>query len=149
MKTRDDTIEITSVEELTLHALDHTCEGLETLEADTRRCGQALAEQDPGGLRLLAELVTNLREFDVFEHELCDFFSIDREAIRCADGTLRAHEEEFQFHLHSLVDKLEQGDMTGIAHMLSENLADTLSRFRHFVPLLRDHIRHEYMDAQT
>lgn len=149
MKTRDDTVEINSVEELTLHALDHTREGLETLAADTRRCGQALAEQDPAGLRLLSELVTNLREFDVFEHELCDFFGIDREAIRCAEGSLRANEEEFQLHLHSLVEKLERSDMAGVARMLSADLADTLSRFQRFIPLLRDHIRDEYMDHQA
>jgi hypothetical protein len=149
MKNQAETVEINSVEELTLHALDHTREGLETLAADTRRCGQALAEQDPAGLQLLSELVTNLREFDVFEHELCDFFGIDREAIRCPDGSLRAHEEEFQLHLHSLLEKLERADMNGVARMLSADLAETLSRFQRFIPLLRDHIRHEYMEPQA
>lgn len=146
MKNHADTVEINSFEDLTIHALDHTSAGLETLEADTRRCGKALAEQDPAGLRMLAELVTNLKEFDVFEHELCDLFGIDRANIRCGDGSLSASKEEFQIHLHSLLEKLERSDIDGVAKMLSTELAETLSNFKQFIPLLRTHIRDEYMD---
>ncbi len=149
MTNHADTIEINTVEELTLHALDHTSEGLKTLEADTRRCGLALAEQDPAGLRLLAELVVNLREFDVFEHELCDFFAIDRENIRSGEGSLRANKEEFQILLHSLLEKLGRSDIDGVAKMLSTELADTLSNFKRFIPLLRTYIRDEYMDSNA
>jgi len=141
-----ETVEINTVEELTIHALDHTDEGIESLAEDTRRCGRALTEQDPSAFQLLSELATNLREFDVFEHQLCDLFGIDRDAIKTPEGTLRDNKDEFKLQLSMLLEKLENADLNGLARILNEDLSKTLTRFKSFIPLLRNHIQNEYVN---
>ena len=149
MKTTDNTVEINSVEELTLHALDHTKEGLETLAADTRRCGDALQTQNPDGFKQLSELVVNLKEFDVFEHELCSFFHIDRNTIHSTDKSLQASAEEFRLILQDLLEKLQRSDIAGVAGILKADLSNSLDGFINFIPLLKKHIRDEYMESEA
>lgn len=147
MNTKDDTLTISSIEELTLHSLDRSLEGLEQLRGDCIRCGELIAENVGSGLGLVLGLAQNLHTFAVFEGDICSLFQIDTERIRDSKGTLKNVETKFNSILVTVAARLEAQDFAAIADLLRIDLPLQIDRFQDMVPILRNYIDNEYIQA--
>ena len=64
-----ETTNIQSIEEYSLFALDRSTDGLDSLCADSRRCGQAINLNDTKVFSQISALAVNLHDFDIFQNK--------------------------------------------------------------------------------
>lgn len=145
MKTDEMVTNIDTVEEFTLHALDRTTDGLRQLSEDSVRCAKAFASGGQGGLSELSALAGNLRDFDVFENDICDLFQIDPESMSDEDGSLQAARERFHEILNSILVRMSSSDTSGLERLLEHELPESLERFQKLMPVVRDYVHDEYL----
>lgn len=139
------TMNIDTIEEYTLFALDRSQEGIDTLREDCRQCGEALAAGRPEAFTQLATLAGNLRDFNVFQKDIVSFFSVNSNDIRDARGGLQEAEDILQQLLDEFAVALESQDFTRLAAILREDLPGALLRFAELFPLLRNYIDVQYL----
>lgn len=144
MKMTEDAVNINTIEELTLHSLDHSLEGLEQLRNDCIHCGEMLSKNLNDGLNRLFDLVQNLHTFRVFEGDICSLFQIDTDRIRDGKGALKNVEMSFNSILAALAVRLESRDFTGLTDLLKMDLPMQFDRFQDLMPILRNYIDNEY-----
>jgi hypothetical protein len=147
MKTMEDMLNINTIEELTLHSLDRSLEGLEQLRNECVHCGEALLKNPVDGLNQISNLAQNLHTFSVFEGDIRSLFQVDTNRIRDGKGTLKNVETQFNSILATLAVRLESHDFIGLAELLRIDLPMQIDRFQDLMPSLRNHIDNEY--AQT
>ena len=147
MKTMEDMLSINTIEELTLHSLDRSLEGLEQLRNECVYCGEALLKNLVDGLNQISNVAQNLHTFSVFEGDIRSLFRIDTDRIRDSKGTLKNVETQFYSLLAAFTVRLESRDFTGLANLLRIDLPMQIDRFQDLMPSLRNHIDNEY--AQT
>ena len=145
MNTENAVMNVDSIEELTLHSLDRSLEGLEQLRRDSLRCGNMLLENPPEGLSLLSGLASNLHTFYVFEGDVCSLFQIDGERMRDHKGNLKSVETRFNAVLNDMTAKLSANDLSGLADLLRIDLPQLMDRFQDLLPRLKDYIYDEYL----
>ena len=147
MKTTEDMLSIDTIEELTLHSLDRSLEGLEQLRSDCIHCGEALLKNIGDGLNRFSTMAQNLHTFSIFEGDICSLFQINTDRIRDSKGTLKNVEKQFNSILNSLTVRLESRDFTGLAELLRIDLPMQIDRFQDLMPILRNHIDNEYVQT--
>lgn len=145
MKTDESVTTIDTVEELTVHALDRTEEGLKQLSEDSIKCANAFSSASDTRLTELSALAQNLRDFDVFHSDICDLFQIDTATMRDEQGNLKEVEDDFHQILNSLLARISSADVAGIEQLLGHGLPQNLHRFQQLVPVLRDYVSNEYL----
>jgi hypothetical protein len=143
----EDMLSINTIEELTLHSLDRSLEGLEQLRNECIHCGETLLKNLGDGLNQISNVAQNLHTFSVFEGDICSLFQVDTDRIRDNKGTLKHVETQFNSILATLAVRLESRDFTGLAELLRIDLPMQIDRFQDLMPSLRNHIDNEY--AQT
>lgn len=141
----EDAKNIESIEALTLHSLDRTLEGLEMLRRDSIRGGEALLTGGNEAKVPLGTLLKNLKDFYVFENDVCSLFMVDREKIRDARGTLASLESRMEKAMGDIMGRLETGEMDALADILRIDVPMVLDRFQDLLPALRNHIENEYV----
>jgi hypothetical protein len=147
MKTTEDVLNINTIEQLTLHSLDRSLEGLEQLRSDCIHCGEALLNNLGNGLNQIMNVAQNLHTFCVFEGDICSLFQVDTDRIRDGKGTLKNVETKFNSTLVTLVTRLESHDFTGLADVLRIDLPMQIDRFQDLMPSLRNYIDNEYIQT--
>lgn len=145
MNSTHATLNIESIEEYTLFALDRSQEGLCALQEDCRHCAEALISRSPDALSRLSTLACNLRDFDVFQKDILSFFEIDPAGIQDTRGHLLAAEGDFRRLLDEFAVSLEAQDFQRIASVLNTDLPAVLHRFAELFPVLRDYIDVQYL----
>lgn len=143
----EEATKIDSIEEFTVFALDRSVAGIDELIGQSSDCAHALESGEAGAFTQLADLAANLRDFDVFENDICSLFQLDRAAIAGNGDNLEAAQICFKEALANIGALLEQGDMRELEGLLRENLVGALGRIRDLMPALREHIYHEYILA--
>jgi hypothetical protein len=138
------TINVATIEELTLHSLDCTAQGLDELAEECRQCADALAARPALALPALRALVEKLHGFDVFRGDVMTLFQIAPGAIWDASGDLGACEQDLRASLDRMPKLLASQDTPGLTQLLRTELPGALVRFRALVPPLRDFIAREY-----
>ncbi len=140
---------IDTIEELSLFSLDQSQRGIDTLLEETAACGAALAsDKARAGLDHLSRLVEDLHAFDLFENDLCSLFNLDRETFGDSKGSLESNAALFRETLNNISTTLEQNDMQSLGRLLNNQLSESLLRFKELLPLLRNHIDKEYVQAE-
>jgi hypothetical protein len=147
MKLQNDVLNIQSIEELTLHSLDRSLEGIELLRRDSIHCSEMLLSTPAEAIGSLSALAGNLYTFSVFEGDICSLFQVDTAKIRDAKGTLHSVETAFRSLLDMLASQLGLSDFTGLSHLLRMELPSVLDRFQDLVPILRNYIDNEYVQV--
>ena len=147
MKTTEDMLSIDTIEDLTLHSLDRSLEGLEQLRRHCIHCGEALLKNIGDGLNRFSNMAQNLHTFSIFEGDICSLFQINTDRIRDSKGTLKNVEKQFNSILNSLTVRLESRDFTGLAELLRIDLPMQIDRFQDLMPILRNHIDNEYVQT--
>ena len=145
MTTKENILTINSIEELTIHSLDRSLEGLEMLRRESLKCGEALLSSPQEGLAQFGSLATNLHTFCVFEGDITALFEIDGERIRDNKGTLKAVEGRFRNVLDEIAARLGAHDLPGLSDQLRIDLPQLLDRFQDLLPILKDYINDEYL----
>jgi hypothetical protein len=145
MNFTDDTTTINSIEELTLHTLGRSLEGLELLRRESIGCGEELLKNNQKGLEKFREFTKNLRDFCVFENDVCSFFMIDRTQIRDVKGDLEAVENKMNEIMGALSENLSNSDLNTLADLLRIDLPYVLDRFQDLLPALSSYIENEYV----
>jgi hypothetical protein len=149
MNSQNDVLNIQSIEELTLHSLDRSLEGIELLRRDSIHCGESLLATPAAAFASLSELAKNLHTFSVFEGDICSLFQVDTARIRDAKGTLLSVESGFRSLLDMLASQLALSDFSGLSHLLRIELPSVLDRFQDLVPILRNYIDNEYVQTPS
>ena len=147
MKPESETIEINTFEELTIHSLERTQEGLAQLSEDCKQCAQSFTEDSSLGMDRLSLLATHLHDFDVFESELCSVFNIDTAQMQDAEGSLKSVEDLFRTHLSELTVSLKEYNLKALIGILGSEIPLQLERFKALLPLVKEHIHEQYMPA--
>ena len=147
MKPAEDTLNINSIEELTLYSLDRSLEGLEQLRNECIHCGEALLKNLGDGLSQIMNVAQNLHTFCVFEGDIRSLFQIDTDRIRDSKGTLKNIEKKFNSALATLVTRLESHDFIGLADLLKIDLPMHIDRFQDLMPSLRNYIDNTYVQT--
>ena len=147
MKSQNDVLNIQSIEELTLHSLDRSLEGIELLRRDSIHCGELLLTNPVEALGSLSALAGNLHTFSVFEGDICSLFQVDTARIRDVKGSLHSVESGFRSLLDMLTSQLNLSDFAGLSHLLRIELPSVLDRFQDLVPILRNYIDNEYVQV--
>ncbi|MFH0878194.1 MAG: hypothetical protein V2A34_00635 [Lentisphaerota bacterium] len=147
MNSTSATLNIESIEEYTLFALDRSQEGLNKLREDCRRCAEALSTRSAEAFSRLSALAGNLYDFDVFQKDIVSFFEIDPANIGDERGTLKGAEDNFRSRLDELAVLLEGSDFKGLADLLTFALPSALDRFSDMFPLLRNYIDVQYLST--
>ncbi|MBI3985860.1 MAG: hypothetical protein HY343_02995 [Lentisphaerae bacterium] len=145
MNTDSTVSDINTFEELTLHALDRTAQGLKELCEQSRACANALEANLAGSGPAIASLAQNLHDFDVFEFELITMFQLDRDSLGDAGGNLKSVQDAFHDNLNALSEKITTGDWNGLALILRTDLPNSLQRYQELIPIIREHIYVEYV----
>ncbi len=149
MTPENDAITINSIEELTLHSLGRSLEGLELLRRESIRCGEELMKDRQKGLETFREFTKALRDFCVFENDVCSFFMIDRTQIRDIKGDLEAVENKMNEIMVAIGDSLSNNDLNNLADLLRIDLPYVLDRFQDLLPALSNYIENEYVINST
>ena len=147
MKMMEDMLNINTIEELTLHSLDRSLEGLEQLRNECVHCGEALLKNPVDGLNQISNVAQNLHTFSVFEGDIRSLFQVDTNRIRDGKGTLKNVETQFNSILATLAVRLESHDFTRLADLLRIDLPMQIDRFQDLMPSLRNHIDNEYVQT--
>jgi len=140
---------VDSIEELTLHSLGRTGEGLDELVEESLNCARALREGNPDGYSKLADFATRIDGFGTFHGDVVSLFKIDSTAIKDATGSLNACEERLLSVQTSMLRYLESRNMEGLSQLLLTELPATLGRFKELLPPLSDFIEREYVLAEA
>ena len=145
MSTKETALTINSIEELTIHSLDRSLEGLEILRRESMKCGEGLLSNPQEGLALFGSLASNLHTFCVFEGDICSLFEIDGDRIRDNKGSLKSVEGRFRRVLDEIATRLGANDLPGLSDQLRIDLPQLLDRFQDLLPILKDYINDEYL----
>jgi hypothetical protein len=148
MKTTEDMLNINTIEELTLHSLDRSLEGLEQLRNESIDCGEAFLKHPSAGLSQFSQMAQDLHTFSVFEGDICSLFQVDTDRIRDGKGSLKEVETRFNSILAMLAVRLESRDFDGLADLLKMELPSQIDRFQDLMPALRNHIDNEYIPTR-
>ncbi len=147
--SENNVVNINSIEELTLHSIGRSLEGLELLRRQSIKCGEELVEDPAKGLESFREFTKNLRDFCVFENDICSFFMIDRTQIRDIKGDLEAVENKMNKIMGALGESLSNNDLANLADLLRIDLPYVLDRFQDLLPALSNYIENEYVVKST
>ncbi len=145
MKSDGAVLNVDTIEELTVHSLNCTGEGLDELAAESRDCARALGENPPDGLRMLGDLASKIEGFGTFHGDIISLFQIDAATITDATGSLDTCEQQFQSVRDAILLHLGNGDAEALTRILAADLPNTLGRFKELLPVLSDYIEKEYI----
>ena len=141
--------DIHSIEELTIVSLDKSQEGLDDLLNDVHKCAEALkSEPTKESIQSLSLLAEHLHDFDIFEHDVCSLFEIDRSQFKDSKGSLESNAERFRSALNEFSAKLEKGDFEALSILFSHDLSDSLARFKELMPLVKTYVEEEYVQGE-
>lgn len=141
-----ETTNIDSIEELTLFALGRSAEGLDKLCEASRACG-ASAGDNSELIPKISALATDLRDFDVFQNDICSFFMLETDMFRDQAGTLAAARQAFRDVMDKMSEQIEQARMPELQNLLVNELPEVLVRFKVLLPLVGEYIRNEYLQT--
>jgi hypothetical protein len=133
--------ETQTIEESTLYALGETEQGLEVLADNARNCAQAFKDHRlQEGIEKLGHLVETLHDFDVFEYSMCSVFNVDRHSYTNANSNLEDIASKFRNALILLNTELSSQNFIGLSELLNNDLAESLDRYREFIPMLENEL---------
>lgn len=148
MTGSETTIDVQSIEELTVHSLDRSAEGLEALIVECKRCGEAMINEPVQALiTYLPAMAEQLHAFHAFELSLFSMFQLEPELIADAEGSLKNCDEELNQQTQALMHALEKNDFATVSEMLRCDVPRVLNRFKRLLPMLRHYIDVEYMQT--
>ncbi len=140
-------LNIESIEEFTLFALERSIEGLQQLITDSTQCAEAIRQNPQTAMPRLSTLAVNLRDFDVFERDIGSLFGMDG-TLLCDDrGSLQETEEQFRAVLDRLLIHLGNQEFDHLSRLLDQELPAVLSRFQDLLPILREFIDVQYIQT--
>ncbi len=146
MNTTGETLQIDSIEQLTLFALDRSQEGLTSLQQDCRRCADLLDINAAGTTADLTQAAEHLAGFRVFEADVVTFFGIDSAVIADPRGSLQDAERQYGEALDRLLALLGAGEFIRLADLLRNDLPAILARFQELLPRVRDYVDVQYIE---
>ena len=148
MNTKEEVIEINTLEEFTTHCLDRSLQGLEELRRDSIHCGDMLLVNQPKGLTQFATLCETLRDFYVFEGDIRTMFMLDTDQLRDRQGSLKETETRFEDLLNSMPAMLTEASVPSLANHLQTTLPGIIDRFQDLLPTLKNFIEDEYINYE-